>query len=181
MGLFDGVSKFLESRLDDFLKMNPQLNLSFLEQEIKQQREDTKGLIAQLESQEKNLQGKVISLGKEVGLWNDRIAKAKQGGRDDLAIAAEKKQASLLQEGNATWQKMQEIKKQIQETKKLLLNLTEKQKEIQLKKQELNQSKNKSYGSNYESNSAKPKKDDLEKKFQQWELEQELRKMKENL
>ena len=35
MGLFEDFSNFLESRLDEFLQSNPQLNLSFLEKEVK--------------------------------------------------------------------------------------------------------------------------------------------------
>ena len=191
MGLFEDFSNFLESRLDDFLQSNPQLNLSFLEKEVKQEIRDNESLVRKLEFEQKNLEKKVVSLGKEVSRWYDRIEKAKQGGRLDLASAAEEKLASLLQQGNSTWHKMQTVKEKLVETKKLLVNLYKKQKDIQLAKQEINEVKNNykntdnTYNyrqSNYSSSSnySNSKYDDLEAQFQKWEVEEELRNMKDN-
>ena len=181
MGLFEDFSNFLESRLDDFLKSNPELNLTILGQEIKQQKRDTIKLITTLESKQKTLENQIVSLGQEISLWHSRIEKAKQGGRFDLAQEAEKKQASLLQQGNLTWQEMENVKQKGLEAKKLLITLEEKEREIDLKMEQLKKASQTYSSSSRSAYNTYSQNDDLEAKFQQWEVEQELQKMKENL
>ena len=182
MCLFEDFSNFLESRLDEFLKSNPQLNLSFLQQEVKQQKKDTILLIKNLNSQQKILETKIINLGQEVSTWHSRIEKARQAGRIDLAEGAEKRQASLLQEGNLTWKEMETVKQKNIEAKKLLINLEEKEREINLKVEQLKKTEQKSSSFNYSKTGYSSKVDnDLEAKFQQWEIEAELENLKNNL
>ena len=180
MGLFEDFTNFLESRLDDFLQSNPELNLTILGQEIKQQKRDTTQLINNLEFKQKNLEAKIVSLGRDISLWYNRIEKAKQAGRFDLAQEAEKKQASLLQEGNLAWQEMENVKQKSSEAKKLLITLEEKEREIKLKIEQLNKV-NQTYSSSSQSYRTYNNNDELEAKFRQWEIEQELQKMKDNL
>ncbi len=181
MGLFEDFGTFLESRLDEFLQSNPELNLTLLGQEIKQQKKDTLQLISNLESQQKNLESKIVSLGQEISGWHSRIEKAKQGQRFDLAQEAEKRQASLLKDGNLTWQKMEEVKQKNVQAKKLMVTLEEKQRELNLKMEQLKK-ETKTYSAPNKTATNKYTPDnDLEIKFQQWEVEQELQKMKENL
>ncbi len=184
MSLFEDFSNFLESRLDEFLQSNPELNLTILEQETKQQKKDTIKLITILESKQKTLEKTIVSLGKDISVWYARIEKAKQGGRLDLAQAAEKKQAYLLQEGNIAWQQMEHVKRKNLEAKKLLMTLEEKEREINLKMEQIrrvNQAHSSSNKSSDTSYTYSQGNNDLEAKFQQWEVEQELKKMKENL
>lgn len=182
MGIFEDFSNFLESRLDEFLKSNPELNLTILQQEVKQQKRDTIKLINDLESKQKVLENQIVALGKEVSLWYARIEKAKQGGRFDLAEEAEKKQASLLQEGNLLWQEMEDVKQKNLDAKKLLITLEEKEREINLKMEQMKKVQP-TYSSshNFDNRYTHHSDDDLESKFQQWEIEQELQKMKKNL
>ena len=182
MGLFEDFSNFLESRLDEFLKSNPELNLTILEQEVKQQKKDTIKLINSLDSQQKILENKIVALGKDISVWHSRIDKAKQAGRFDLAQGAEEKQASLLQEGNVAWQKMEDVKQKSLDAKKLLITLEEKEREINMKLEQVRKV-HQSYSSSnkFDQKYTYSSNDDLETKFQQWEIEQELQNMKKNL
>ncbi|MGL4503833.1 MAG: TIGR04376 family protein, partial [Planktothrix sp.] len=47
MGLFEDFSRFFETRLDEFLKDNPHLELQALEEQLREQEEDTLRLIAE--------------------------------------------------------------------------------------------------------------------------------------
>ncbi|MEY3222150.1 MAG: hypothetical protein RLZZ203_1006, partial [Cyanobacteriota bacterium] len=48
MSLFDDLSRFLESRLEEFLRNNPHLELQALLEQLREQEEDTLKLVADL-------------------------------------------------------------------------------------------------------------------------------------
>jgi uncharacterized protein (TIGR04376 family) len=103
MGLFDDFSRFLESRLDEFLQNNPHLELQAIEEQLLEQEQDTIKLIAQLQLQEKNLQDEILSIAQEIQTWHSRISTARASGREDLANAAQEREAALLRQGNQRW------------------------------------------------------------------------------
>lgn len=179
MGIFEDFSQFLESRLEEFLQSNPELNLTIIAQELKSKKQDTHQLIAKLELELKNIEKDILKLGKEIPIWHDRIEKAKLAQRLDLAKEAENRQSFLLNQGNLLWQKMDQKKQQIIENKKLLISLETKQQEVNLK---IAQLKTKELNDNYsQTTNSQFSSDDLESKFNQWEIEQELQQMKNNL
>ena len=53
MGLFEDLSQFLETRLEEFLAAHPHLELQAIEEQLREQEEDTLRLIANLQAQEK--------------------------------------------------------------------------------------------------------------------------------
>lgn len=53
MGLFDDINQFLEERLDEFLQNNPHLELQALEEQLREQEQDTTKLISRLQLEEK--------------------------------------------------------------------------------------------------------------------------------
>ena len=53
MSLFDDLSQFLEERLDEFLENNPHLELQAIEEQLREQEEDTNKLIIDLQLREK--------------------------------------------------------------------------------------------------------------------------------
>ncbi|NCO73751.1 MAG: TIGR04376 family protein [Cyanobacteria bacterium] len=184
MSLFEDLSSFLESRLEEFLQSNPNLNLMIISQELKTQKQDSLYLISQLENEQKKLENEILNLGKEVQIWYSRKEKATVAGRLDLAAEAEKRQTLLLTQGNLLWGKMEEVKQKIINSKKLLISIETKQQEVdlkiaQLKANEQNNYQNQTVNQNYSNyhNSG----DDLETKFHQWEIEQEFQEMKKNL
>lgn len=181
MNFFEDFTKFLESRLDEFLQSNPHLNLTIIAQELKQQKNDTINLIFQGESELKKIENNLLTIGKDIQTWHSRIEKAQQAGRLDLAQEAEIRQNSLLTQGALFWRQMEEIKHKITFNKELLSSIETKEKEVNLKIEQLKASQN--YTNTYQTPSWDQTNynDDLESKFQQWEIDQQLQEMKKNL
>ncbi|MBE9096891.1 TIGR04376 family protein [Tychonema sp. LEGE 07203] len=190
MGLFDDFSRFLETKLEEFLRSNPHLELQAIEEQLKEQEEDTLRLILEIQKQEKKLQAEILSAAQEIQRWNDRANKAKAAQRLDLAQAAQERQAALLRQGNQRWGQMQGCKERIEKAKELYRQIQSRRKEVRAKAAEAAAAQtttkteqnwdtkgwNQSY--NYNSfNAADP----LEDKFQHWEAQEELDRMKRNM
>ncbi len=189
MGLFDDFSRFLETRLEEFLRSNPHLELQAIEEQLKEQEEDTLRLILDIQKQEKTLQAEILSAAQEIQRWNDRANKAKAAQRLDLAQAAQERQAALLRQGNQRWGQMQGCKERIEKAKELYRQIQVRRKEVRASaaeaatrattKTEQNwDTKGWNQSPNYSSfNAADP----LEQKFQNWEADEELDRMKRNM
>ncbi|GAP94340.1 TIGR04376 family protein [Leptolyngbya sp. NIES-2104] len=188
MGLFDDLGRFLETRIDEFLKNNPQLELQALEEKLYEQEQETRRLLADLRLREKTVEAEILTTAQDIQRWHVRIEKARSAGRLDLAEPAEAHEASLLREGNQKWGQMQVLKERIQQTEDL-------QRKIQIRRQEL-QAEIKQVkaaqaaqaekrwavdGWNQSFSSADKASDPLEQRFQQWETQEELNEMKRNL
>ncbi|HBB32561.1 MAG TPA: TIGR04376 family protein [Cyanobacteria bacterium UBA8803] len=190
MGLFEDVNRFLENRLDEFLRNNPHLELQALEEQLREQEEDTLRLIADLQLQEKRSQDEILAIAQEIQRWHERVNKAQSHGREDLARAAQEREATLLHQGNQHWGKMEGIKQRIAKAKEL-------QRQIQTRRQQL-KAKAKEEEANRTSHQTQshwetagwnqnPQRhsfsgvDPLEEQFQRWETEAELEQMKRNL
>ncbi|MDR9405114.1 MAG: TIGR04376 family protein, partial [Halothece sp. Uz-M2-17] len=91
MGLLDDLTHFLETRLDDFLKKNPHLELQALEEQLREQEKDTIRLVLNLQNQEKKIENEILALAQDIQLWHQRIDKARAANREDLAQAAQEK------------------------------------------------------------------------------------------
>ncbi|MDJ1182773.1 TIGR04376 family protein [Roseofilum casamattae] len=186
MGLFDDVSRFLEERLDEFLRKHPQLELSILEDQINEQQEDTLRLIVDLQRQEKQAQEEIMATAQEIQRWHTWVQKATAKGRPDLAQAAQERENSLLHKGNQLWGKMQGCKQRIAKAKELYQELKKRKEEIQARaaqvKEQASQSASDSppgwrTGYTPSGSSADP----LEEEFQRWEAQRELEDMKEQM
>ncbi|ALF53294.1 phage shock protein A (IM30), suppresses sigma54-dependent transcription [Nostoc piscinale CENA21] len=190
MGLFDDLSRFLENRLEEFLRNNPHLELEALLEQLRQQEEDTLKLIADLQVQEKRSQDDILSTAQEIQRWHIRVQKAKDAGRQDLAAAAQEREAALLREGNQKWGHMQGLKERLNQSQELLRKIQVRRQEVQAKAAEAQtaraqaqaqQQRIETNGWWNSSTSASRSFDDLEEKFRRWETEDELEAMKRNL
>ncbi|MBN4001839.1 TIGR04376 family protein [Nostoc sp. LPT] len=189
MGLFDDLSRFLENRLEEFLRNNPHLELEALLEQLREQEEDTLKLIADLKLQEKRSQEEILSTAQEIQRWHIRIQKAKNANREDLAAAAGEREAALLREGNQRWGHMQGLKERINQSQQLLQKIQQRRQEVQAKaaeaqtvraKAQTQQRFETSGWSNQTSNYSSGF-DDLEEKFRSWETQDELEQMKRNM
>jgi uncharacterized protein (TIGR04376 family) len=189
MGLFDDFSKFLEARLEEFLRNNPHLELQAIEEQLREQERDTRKLILDLQQKEKSLQNDILAIARDIQTWHARIAKAQAANRPDLANAAQEREASLLRQGNQLWGQMEGTKKRLLQAQELLTQINQKHQELKAKAAQTNFSTsdrtspsqdttgwNRGVNSNY-SRSADP----LDAKFQQLEIDEELKRMKRNL
>ena len=130
MGLFEDLSGFLEMRLEEFIRNNPQLELQALEENLREQEEETLRLLAELRVREKRLQDEILATAQDIQRWHLRIEKAKAAQRLDLAKPAEEREAALLRQGNQLWGQMEVLKQRTQQTVEL-------QQQIQIRKREV--------------------------------------------
>ena len=192
MGIFDDFSRFLETRLEEFLRNNPHLELQALVEQLKEQEQDTRSLIRELEGQKKRLEDEILALAQDIQTWHARIEKAKKAQRLDLAQAAQEREAALLRQGNQVWGQMEGVKKRLIQSQELLQQIQQRQKEVQFKAEQMKTEKAKTaqtttnsdtvgwnQGANYKTYSRAA--DPLEATFHDWELEDELKEMKRNL
>jgi uncharacterized protein (TIGR04376 family) len=189
VGLFDDLNRFLENRLEEFLRNNPHLELEALLEQLRSQEEDTLKLIADLQLQEKRSQDDILSTAQEIQRWHIRVEKAKAAGRQDLESAAAQREAALLREGNQRWGQMQGIKERISQAKELLQKIQKRRQEVQTKAAEAQtmrakaqaQQRIETSGWGTQSSSYSRTFDDLEEKFRRWETEDELQQIKRNM
>ena len=191
MSIFDNINQFVEKQLEDFLRKHPHLELSALEEQLREQERDTKSLIIEFKLKEKQLQKEIIAIAEQIKIWHTRVDLAQAAARPDLAEAAKEREASLLRQGNQVWGKMAGIKKRIPQAEELLQQIQQRIKVVQAKYAEVKSTSQESYsdrytkgwhqgiGDNYSSSSSTD--DPLEAKFQKLEVDEELEKIKKNI
>ena len=190
MGLFDDFNRFLEDRLEEFLRNNPHLELQALEEQLREQEEDTLRLIGELNQQQKNLQDEILAIAQDIQRWHERVEKAQSHGRQDLAQAAQEREASLLRQGNQRWGQMEGVKQRITQSQELIRQIQTRRQEVRTKAKEVEaarasnqaQSKAETFGWNQSSSrQSYSGPDPLDDQFRRWELQEELDQMKRNL
>ncbi len=187
MGLFDDINQFLEDRLDEFLRENPHLELQALEEQLREQEQDTVKLIAKLRLEEKSLQDQILAIANDIQTWHGRIGKAEQANRKDLADAAREREAELLRQGNQVWGQMEGVKQRTIKAQELLQQVKQKRQELKKSAQARTQANN-TYPSDtigWDRGASSPQyrrsTDPLEAEFQQWEIDEELEQIKRNM
>ena len=189
MGLFDDINQFLEERLDEFLRNNPHLELQALEEQLLEQEQDTRKLIAKLQLEEKNLQDRILEIANNIQTWHARIGKAETAKRPDLANAAREREAELLRQGNQIWGQMEGVKQRAVKAKELLVQIKQKREEVKVQSTQAKNSKASNNSSSHTvgwdrgANAAVNNRsaDPLEAEFQKWEVDEELERIKRNM
>ncbi len=193
MGLFDEVSQFLEMRLEEFLQSHPHLELQALEEQLREQEQDTQRLIIDLQRQQKQLEAEILSIAEDIQIWHSRATKAKQANRPDLLQAAQERETSLLSLGNQRWGQLEGIKKRTAQGKELLRQVQVRRKEVQAKAEEAKKTQTANTSKDWETNAwnqarTNPSQtyssgnfDPLDQKFRDWETETELEEMKRKM
>lgn len=189
MGLFDDINQFLEERLDEFLQNNPHLELQAIEEQLREQEQDTTKLISRLQLEEKSLQDQILAIANDIQTWHGRIDKAEKANRQDLASAAREREAELLRQGNQIWGQMQGVKQRTTQAKELLLQVKRKRQEVkqststQANFTSTTNSSSDTIGWDRGANSPQYRRsaDPLEAEFQKWEVDEELEQIKKNI
>ncbi|WP_338442102.1 TIGR04376 family protein [Synechococcus elongatus IITB4] len=176
MSVFDDVSRFLEDRLEEYLRNNPHLELQALAEQLDEQANDTLRLIAQLQRQEQTLQEKILATARDVQLWHERIAKAQSKGRLDLVEPAQAREAALLRQGNQLWGQMTAVKQQIEQSQQLYRQIQTRQQEVKQRLATVQASP-----ATWGTPPAADPNDPLEAAFHAWDIEEELDALKRNL
>lgn len=184
MGLIEDIKRFLELRLEDFIKQNPWLELQLLDDKLQQQEEEVAKLIANLTQQENQYQQQILALAEDVALWHKRAQKAREANRPDLATAAQEREAALLREGNQIWAQMELVKQRASQAHDLLRQIKARRLEVQAKIREVEKQSDRSswqsarffFSQGFDKDS-----DPLEQEFRRWELEEELEALKRKM
>ena len=189
MGVFEDFSSFLEARLEEFLRDNPDLELQALAEKLREQEEETVRLLAELRRRERQLQDEILATAQEVQRWHVRIDKAKAAGRTDLVTPAEQREADLLRQGNQLWGQMEAVKDRLKQSIDLNAQIQLKRKEVtakvaeaqaakvKAKAQQINQAWQNTTFTNPTTNSTDP----LEQTFRRWEMDEELDQLKRQM
>jgi uncharacterized protein (TIGR04376 family) len=186
MAIFDDISRFLEDRLDEFLKANPHLEIEALLEQLREQERDAIALIQELERQKQQLETEILALAGEIQTWHARVQKANRANRPDLAQSAQERETMLLRQGNQRWGQMEGTKQRLVQAQALLQQIRPKIQEVQAKAQQARQARERNSwetsawerGNNYRPPKAA---DPLEREFQRWELDEEIDALKRNL
>jgi uncharacterized protein (TIGR04376 family) len=191
MGLFEDFSSFLETRLEEFMRNNPHLELQALEEQLREQEQEAIKLLGDLRLREKRLQDEILSTAQEVQRWHVRVEKAKAAQRMDLAQPAEEREAALLRQGNQLWGQMEMVKQRIQQTIELQRQIQTRRQEVKAKVAEAQAASRASYqtqaeqqwqtagwnrGFGYSAGA-----DPLEQTFRKWETDEELENLKRQM
>ncbi len=189
MGLFEDLSRFLATRLDEFLKANPHLELLGLEDQLRGQEQDAIHLLGELKRRQKQLEDSILATAQEIQRWHLRVERARSAQRPDLVKLAEEREAALLRQGNQYWGQMQGVKEQITQTRLLQQQIHERRRELKVKiaqvQAERATQRSTSWdrgwnASPFEGFSQSPL-DPLEESFQRWETDQELEDLKRQM
>ncbi len=198
MGLFEDFSRFLENRLEEFLRNNPHLELQALEEQLREQEKDTLRLIIDLQRQQKNLEEEILAIAQDIQRWHERVEKANSSGRQDLARAAQEREAILLRQGNQRWGQMEGVKQRITQARELVSQIQARQQEVRAKAKEVEAARASSAkaqsGFSEEGSRAQTSGwnqntsystfagvDPLEDQFRRWEAEDELNDLKRKM
>jgi uncharacterized protein (TIGR04376 family) len=190
MGLFEDLSRFLETRLDEFLKANPHLELWGLEDQLRGQEQDAIRLLGDLKRREKQLEDSILATAQDIQRWHSRIQQAQAANRIDLVKAAQEREATLLRQGNQYWGQLKGVKDQITQTRTLQKDIHDRRRELKAKiaetqAQRTAQRTTTSWDTGWAKTSfdgfGRDPMDPLEESFQRWETEQELEELKRTM
>jgi len=190
VGVFEDLSRFLESRLEEFLRNNPHLELQALEEQLREQEQDSQRLIADLQLQEKKLENEILATAQEIQRWHIRIEKAKAANRFDLVQPAQEREAALLRQGNQLWGHMQGLKERIRQAQELLRRIQQRRQEVRAKAAQAQANrttaktdqKSQTAGWNQaRTPTSFSGADPLDEQFKSWEANDELERMKRNM
>lgn len=196
MGLLEDLTTFLEQRLDEFLKSHPELELQVLDENLREQEDDTRRLMADLQAQQKQLESDILATAQDIQRWHSRIQKAEAAKREDLAEAAREREAALLRQGNQRWGQMQVLRERVRQTHELLEKVQTRRQEVQTQILQTQRQTGQSESSRSESSRSESSQsaargwyqsngfgepDPLEEQFRRWETDRELEELKRSM
>lgn len=181
MGIFESINRFLETKLEEFLRNNPQLELQVLEEQLRDQKEETLKIITDLQFKEQKIKQEIITTAKDIQRWHKRINKAKSANRQDLAKAAQEREAALRRQGNQLWKQLQEVQARLKKAKELFPLIEQRLQEVRAKAAPKATAKLGTPETQPRQPNINSKFDPLEEVFQRWELDDEIEELKRKI
>ena len=109
MSWLDDLEARLDSQLQEFLRTNPEQEALLAEQERRDRLEALRRQRLQLQEDAERARAALLQLASDIRCWQERVAKARRAGADDLAIRAEAHVAGLMEQGRQRWQALAEL------------------------------------------------------------------------
>ncbi len=131
MTFFRDLNSFLEQRLEDFIRANPQLELNLLLMELEDQERQTRDLYCKLQQEVQACEQQILNLVNDIRRWRDRIQTATTAGRSDLVTLARQREAELRQRGQQLWTQRLNALSQMRATEELLAKIRDRRQELQ--------------------------------------------------
>jgi len=185
MGVLEDIARFLETRVEEFIRKNPQLELQLLDEQLQQQEAEILKLIVEYGKQEKLYQEQILAIAQDVKLWHERAKKAETAGRKDLQQGAMAREAALLRQGNQLWAQMELAKQRLKQTQELQAQVKLRRKEVQAKIAQASHSTTSAQSAfnweQFSANRSTAPVDELDAQFRQWEMDEELQQMKRKM
>lgn len=187
VGLFDDLTQFLETRLEEFLREHPELELRALDEQLREQEADARRSLADLQAREQQLKTDIWETAQDVQRWHIRITKVEAAGETALAAAAREREAALLRKGNQLWGQMQGIQARIQTLNDLLVQVVARRQEVSARaaaqaasgSQATHATSSPAWSATGDRPGAGP--DSLEEQFRRWEMDDELEQLKRQM
>lgn len=185
VSLLDDLSQFLETRLEEFLREHPELELRAIEEQLREQEADAKRSIADLHAREQQLKAEIWETAQDVQRWHIRIQKVEAAGEQQLAAAARDREAALLRKGNQLWGQMQGIKTRIQQIEEMLAQVAVRRQEVSARAAQTSRSHAPTSTAGWDNLGDRANAgfgaDSLEAQFQRWEMDEELEQLKRKM
>ena len=109
MSWLDDLEARLESQLEDFLRTNPDQEALLAEQERRDRQEALRRQRLQLQEEAERARAALLQLASDIRCWQERVAKARRAGAEELAKRAETHVAGLREQGRQRWQTLTEL------------------------------------------------------------------------
>lgn len=109
MSWLDDLEARLENQLEDFLRTNPDQEALLAEQERRDRQEALRRQRLQLQEEAERARAALLQLASDIRCWQERVAKARRAGAEDLANRAEAHVAGLMEQGRQRWQTLTEL------------------------------------------------------------------------
>ncbi len=109
MSWLDDLEARLDSQLEDFLRSNPDQEALLAEQERRDRIEALRRQRLQLQQEAERARADLLQLASDIRCWQERVAKARHAGANDLAERADAHVAELMERGRQRWQALAEL------------------------------------------------------------------------
>ena len=106
---FDDLEARLNQQLEAFLEANPAQQARLEQQEARERQEQLGRERLALQQQAQQQRQALLELAADIRQWQDRSAKARQAGANDLAGRADEHLNTLMLQGRQRWQQLAEL------------------------------------------------------------------------
>lgn len=101
---FEQLEARLEQQLEAFLRANPEQEALLQEQAQQDRARALRERRLALQQQAEALRAELLNLAAEINSWQQRVARARAAGAEELARRAEAHRSRLMEQGRQRWQ-----------------------------------------------------------------------------